>query len=64
MQATRTSATRQVSAVEPGARLALLNAEALERALDADGYVLAPRLLDAPECAAIAELYDDQSRFR
>lgn len=32
--------------------------------LDAHGCALLPRLLDTAECAAIANLYDDESRFR
>jgi len=36
----------------------------LEEDLDARGWALLPRLLDADACAAVAALYDDDRRFR
>ena len=37
---------------------------AVATSLDADGFARLPVLLEAEECAAIAALYDDPSRFR
>lgn len=37
---------------------------AFEQHLDAHGWAMLPRLLRAAECAAIAGMYDDHSRFR
>jgi hypothetical protein len=46
------------------ARVAALDWAAIGSALDEQGYAVTPPLLDAAECAALARLYPDASRFR
>jgi hypothetical protein len=45
-------------------RVARLDWEAIERALDAEGYAPTGRLLSAAECRDLSSLYDDERRFR
>jgi hypothetical protein len=51
-------------AVDPRARVARLDWEAIGRSLDADGYAHTGKLLTARECRELAALYDDERRFR
>ncbi|HEV2550336.1 MAG TPA: 2OG-Fe(II) oxygenase [Stellaceae bacterium] len=44
--------------------LAMLDWQSLGASLDAVGCALIPQLLSPPECAALARLYDEDSRFR
>src|SRR5213593_3550607 len=46
------------------ARLGRLDWEAMARALDERGYATTPPLLPASECAALAQLWADERRFR
>src|SRR4051794_22870074 len=45
-------------------RIAALDFEALGRELDAHGAAIAPGLLSAEDCAAVAGWYDDDALFR
>jgi hypothetical protein len=45
-------------------RLAAVDHATLEDALDAGGHAVLPRLLTARECAAIARVFEEDSRFR
>ena len=36
----------------------------IDRALDESGFATVPDLLDARDCAALASMYVDESRFR
>ena len=46
------------------ARVAALDWPAVERDLNARGYAVAPALLDADACRALAALYDEPQHFR
>jgi hypothetical protein len=46
------------------ARLDPIDWPAVEQSLEAQGFAGLSRLLDAEECAALADLYRDESRFR
>jgi len=61
MNVTRSLAVADDANLEPAARLAALDAESLETALDRDGCALVPHLLDPAECARIAALYETSS---
>jgi uncharacterized protein len=45
-------------------RVDAINWPATSADLDAQGWAILPRLLSAPECDAIVDLYGDQERFR
>jgi hypothetical protein len=64
MNVTRPLAVVDDANLEPAARLAALDAESLETALDRDGCALVPHLFDPAECARIAAFYEDEQRFR
>jgi uncharacterized protein len=45
-------------------RLGRLDWPGLEAQLEAQGYAQTPPMLTGPECAGLARLYDDETRFR
>jgi hypothetical protein len=60
-------ATAHARPVEPSTiaeRIAALDWPALSASLDAEGYAIAPSLLEPSECGAIAEIYDAPAGFR
>jgi hypothetical protein len=56
--------THEVSAADVAARVDAYEWSRVSAHLDAHGWALLPKLLTAAECAAIASLYADGSRFR
>jgi uncharacterized protein len=61
-----TTATRseEVGALDVDARGHAYDWTTVEDHLDAYGWAMLPKLLSAPECAAIADLYGEDHRFR
>lgn len=59
-----TARARPVEAAAIAARIAALDWSALSASLDAEGYAIAPSLLEPSECGALAASYDATERFR
>jgi hypothetical protein len=55
---------RKARVPEVGARIARIDWARVAADLDADGHAVIPSLLDEAECADVAGMYDDDSRFR
>jgi uncharacterized protein len=56
--------THEVSAVDIASRVDAYEWSRISAHLDAHGWAMVPKLLTASECAAIASLYADDSKFR